>query len=125
MDLTPELRKLQDSIEAHAKAFGLDPFPVVYEVVDYAQINVLAAYEGFPVRYPHWRFGMAFERLSKSSEYGLHRIYEMVINNDPAYAYLLENNAPVDQKIVMAHVSGHADFFKNNLFGTNIIFHKT
>jgi spore cortex formation protein SpoVR/YcgB (stage V sporulation) len=29
----------------------------------------------------------------------------MVINNDPSYAYLLENNALVDQKIVMAHVT--------------------
>ena len=38
----------------------------------------------------------------------------MVINNDPAYAYLLEGNALVDQKMVMAHVYGHVDFFKNN-----------
>ena len=38
----------------------------------------------------------------------------MVINNDPCYAYLLEGNALVDQKLVMAHVYGHCDFFKNN-----------
>src|SRR6185295_4876126 len=43
-------------------------------------------------------------------------IYEMVINNDPTYAYLLESNGPVDQKLVMAHVFGHGDFFKNNLW---------
>ena len=40
--------------------------------------------------------------------------YEMVINNDPRYAYLLESNAFIDQKLVMCHVSGHNDFFKNN-----------
>src|SRR6516162_9217442 len=48
-------------------------------------------------------------------EYGL-EIYEMVINNDPCYAYLLEDNHLVDQKIVMAHVYGHCDFFKNNIW---------
>ena len=48
--------------------------------------------------------------------YGLGRIYEMVINNDPCYAYLQESNALVDQKLVIAHVYGHSDFFKNNLW---------
>jgi stage V sporulation protein R len=38
----------------------------------------------------------------------------MVINTDPCYAYLLASNLPVDQKLVMAHVYGHCDFFKNN-----------
>jgi stage V sporulation protein R len=40
----------------------------------------------------------------------------MVINNDPTYAYLLQGNAMVDQKLVMAHVHGHADFFLNNVY---------
>ncbi|MBK7582926.1 MAG: SpoVR family protein, partial [Myxococcales bacterium] len=41
-------------------------------------------------------------------------IYEMVINNNPSYAYLLEGNSFTDQKLVMCHVFGHVDFFKNN-----------
>src|SRR5688500_8442596 len=40
----------------------------------------------------------------------------MVINNDPCYAYLRESNALVDQKLVIVHVYGHSDFFKNNLW---------
>src|ERR1700730_14396938 len=40
----------------------------------------------------------------------------MVINNDPCYAYLQESNQHVDQKLVIAHVYGHSDFFKNNLW---------
>ncbi|GAF94062.1 unnamed protein product, partial [marine sediment metagenome] len=67
-------------------------------------------------RYPHWRFGMEYERLKKQHTYGLGRIYEMVINNDPCYAYLLTDNALVDQKTVMAHVYAHSDFFKNNVW---------
>jgi stage V sporulation protein R len=74
----------------------------------------VAAYGGFPNRYPHWRWGMDYEQLAKSYTYGLSKIYELVINNNPTYAYLLEANADVDQKLVMAHVYGHADFFKHN-----------
>src|SRR5512143_2826133 len=59
---------------------------------------------------------MEYDRMSKSYAYGLHRIYELVINTDPCYAYLLASNQPVDQKLVMAHVYGHADFFKRNLW---------
>jgi stage V sporulation protein R len=38
----------------------------------------------------------------------------MVINTDPCYAYLLTANEMTDQKLVIAHVYGHCDFFKNN-----------
>jgi stage V sporulation protein R len=116
MTLSAELSNLQDVIEGYASDFGLDFFPVQFEMVDYKMMNQLAAYDGFPTRYPHWRFGMEYERLSKSYAYGLHRIYEMVINTDPCYAYLLASNILVDQKLVIAHVYGHCDFFKNNLW---------
>src|SRR5207249_10040457 len=62
-----------------------------------------------------WRGGMEYETLRHQHYYGLRRIYEMLINNDPCYAYLQESNALVDQKLVIAHVYGHSDFFKNNL----------
>jgi stage V sporulation protein R len=110
------LRDIQEEIEGHAKNFGLDFFPIIYEVLDYKTMNEVAAYGGFPTRYPHWRFGMDYEQLSKSYEWGLSKIYEMVINTSPAYAYLLEGNSTTDQKVVMAHVCAHVDFFKHNYF---------
>lgn len=116
MPLPIELQNLQTVIEGYAREFGLDFPEVCFEVLDYRLINQVASYDGFPSRYPHWRFGMEYERLSKSYAYGLHRIYEMVINTDPCIAYLLASNREVDQKMVMAHVYGHADFFKNNLW---------
>jgi len=116
MALPPPLERLHDRVRRTAERAGLRTFPVVFETVDYAQMNQLAAYTGFPVRYPHWRWGMEYERLARSYEYGLHKIYEMVINNDPTYAYLLEGNSLLDQKLVMAHVYGHADFFRNNVY---------
>ncbi|MFO1519123.1 MAG: SpoVR family protein [bacterium] len=114
--LQPELVEWREKIEGWAREAGLDFYPVIFEVLDWNQLNMVAAYGGFPNRYPHWRFGMEYEQLSKSYSYGLSKIYEMVINNDPCYAYLLHSNNMVDQKLVMAHVYGHCDFFKNNVY---------
>jgi stage V sporulation protein R len=111
-----ELLAAKKQIREQALSYGLDFFPVIFELCDYEQMNQIAAFGGFPQRYPHWRFGMEYEQLRKRHFYGLGRIYEMVINNDPCYAYLQESNALVDQKLVIAHVYGHADFFKNNLW---------
>jgi stage V sporulation protein R len=113
-DLPRYLLVEQEKIEAIGRRHGLDFFPIIFQMLSYDQMNEVAAYGGFPNRYPHWRFGMEYERLSKSAEYGLSKIYEMVINNNPSYAYLLEGNSLTDQKLVMCHVLGHVDFFKNN-----------
>jgi stage V sporulation protein R len=115
-NLPAYLFDVQREIEGYARGYGLDFFETIFEVLDYKRMNEVAAYGGFPTRYPHWRFGMEYEGLSKGYEYGLSKIYEMVINNDPCYAYLLEGNSLVDQKMVMAHVFGHCDFFKNNYY---------
>jgi stage V sporulation protein R len=115
-NLPPHLRVLKDEIEGYARGYGLDFYETIFEVVDADDLNEIAAYGGFPTRYPHWSFGMQYEELKRSYEYGLSKIYEMVINNDPCYAYLMRCNHVVDQKLVMAHVYGHCDFFKNNAF---------
>jgi len=114
--LPPELAEMQERVRTVAKKAGLDFFDVVFEMVDPEEMSMLAAYGGFPTRYPHWRFGMEFAQLHKSYTYGLSKIYEMVINTDPCYAYLMNCNAATDQKMVMAHVYGHCDFFKNNMW---------
>ncbi|MEM7233798.1 MAG: SpoVR family protein [Planctomycetota bacterium] len=112
--LTPELADWAREIEGYALSYGLDFYEVVFELLDSDQLNMVAAYGGFPTRYPYWKFGMEYEELHKGYVYGLQKIYELVINNDPCYAYLMRCNHLVDQKLVMAHVYGHADFFKNN-----------
>src|SRR5450432_4853146 len=114
MTLTQELVDVREQMKSYALGYGLDFFETVFELVDFDEMNMVAAYGGFPNRYPHWKFGMEYEQLSKGYEYGLQKIYELVINNDPCYAYLMESNPMVDQKLVMAHVYGHCDFFKNN-----------
>lgn len=113
-NLTTELERERVKIQKAALEVGLDFYDTIFELVTYDELNQIAACGGFPVRYPHWRFGMEYESLSKGYEYGLSKIYELVINNDPCYAYLMEGNEFLDQKLVMAHVFGHCDFFKNN-----------
>jgi stage V sporulation protein R len=114
MALPVELAREQERIRRIAESYGLDFFEVIFELINYDQMNEVAARAGFPIRYPHWRFGMDYDRLSKGYSYGLSKIYEMVINNDPCYAYLMNSNSFMDQRLVMCHVYGHCDFFKNN-----------
>ncbi len=115
--IPPHIRELIGQIREVAQdEYDLDFFETIFEMVDYEQINEIAAFGGFPTRYPHWRFGMEYDQLSKSHTYGVSQIYEMVINNNPSYAYLLEGNNLVDQKTVIAHVYAHVDFFKNNYY---------
>jgi stage V sporulation protein R len=116
MKLPDELKHEAQRIGAIAHSHGLDFFETLFEIVSSDEMDELAAYSGFPIRYPHWRFGMQFDRLHKGQVYGLSHIYELVINNDPCCAYLMETNRRVDHQMVMAHVYAHCDFFKNNLW---------
>jgi len=114
--LPGELARYAREIADIAREQGLDFYETIFEVVDFDTMSLIAAYGGFPQRFPHWRFGMEYEKLRKEHTYGLGKIYEMVINNDPCYAYLVSDNSLTDQKLVMAHVYAHCDFFKNNIW---------
>jgi stage V sporulation protein R len=72
-------------------------------------------YSGMPSHYPHWSYGKSFEKLKTLYDYALTGLpYEMVINSNPAIAYLMRDNTLALQVLTMAHVYGHNDFFKNN-----------
>ncbi len=114
--LPEELRECQLRIEEAAVERGLSFDPIIYEMLQPSEVNAIAARDGFPIRYPHWRFGMEYEFLNKSYEHGSSKIYELVINNNPVFAYLMDSNHGYDQEFVIAHVTGHADFFKNNIY---------
>jgi len=111
-----ELKRLLPEIFRRVSDFGCDFPPTVVEMLTYDEISEIAAYGGFPVRYPHWRWGMEYEELQQGYMHGMHRIYEMVVNSDPCYLYCLDSNTLVDNVTVVAHALGHADFFKNNIY---------
>jgi stage V sporulation protein R len=111
-----ELRVLLPEIYRKVSEFGCDFPPTVVEMLTYDEMSEVAAYGGFPVRYPHWKWGMEYEELQRGYMHGQHRIYEMIVNSSPCYLYCLDSNSLLDNVTVVAHALGHADFFKNNIF---------
>ncbi len=113
-----EIRGLEKGLEQIwevARRFGLDPYPVRFEIVPATVMYEIGSY-ALPGRYSHWTFGKAYHRMKTMYDFGLSKIYEVVINTNPSYGFLLETNSPVQNKLVMAHVLGHVDFFKNNVY---------
>ncbi|MFD1065929.1 SpoVR family protein [Oceanobacillus locisalsi] len=116
MDLneTKELTKAIEEITEVAKGFGLDFYPMRYEVCPADIIYTFGAY-GMPTRFTHWSFGKQFHKMKLQYDLGLSQIYELVINSDPCYAFLLNTNSLIQNKLIIAHVLAHCDFFKNNI----------
>ena len=97
------------------KGFGLDPFAVHFEIVPATILYEFGAY-GLPGRFSHWTHGKAYHSMKSGYDYGLSKIYELVINANPAYAFFLDTNSLLENTFVAAHVMGHVDFFKNNAY---------
>ncbi len=109
------LEKALTLITAKAREFKLDFYDMFFEICPADIIYTFGAYS-MPTRYTHWTFGKAYHKMKTQYDYNLGRIYEMVINSDPCYAFLLEGNTLIQNKLVMAHVLAHCDFFKNNIY---------
>jgi stage V sporulation protein R len=97
-----------------AKGFGLDFYPMRYEICPADIIYTFGAY-GMPTRFSHWSFGKQFHKMKLHYDLGLSKIYELVINSNPCYAFLLDSNSLIQNKLIVAHVLAHCDFFKNNV----------
>lgn len=111
-----ELKLWKYKIERLARRFGLDFYPIIYNIVTAQEMSEVVARSGFPTSPHHWRKGQESVWLKKRFRFGMGRIYEIVINAIPTYAYLLQLNDVITQKSVMAHVCGHADLNKNNAY---------
>src|SRR5215475_2143970 len=110
-----ELEKAVEQIWEVAQRFGLDPYPTNFEIVPATVMYEVGSY-ALPGRYSHWTFGKTYHRMKTMYDFGLSKIYEVVINTNPSYGFLLETNSPTQNKLVIAHVLGHVDFFKNNAY---------
>ena len=117
IEMQREAERLEEPVgeaAALAKKLGLNPYPVNYWIVDYDEMNELIAYGGFQQRYPHWRWGMTYDRQQKQGQFLGGKAFEIVNNDNPAHAFLQISNALADQKAVITHVEAHSDFFANN-----------
>ncbi len=112
-----EMKHLERAIEEItevAVGFGLNFYPMRYEICPADIIYTFGAY-GMPTRYSHWSHGKTFHRMKTQYDLGLSKIYELVINSNPCYAFLLDGNSLIQNKLIVAHVLAHCDFFKNNV----------
>jgi len=114
-----EVKELEKALEQiwdiATNKFGLDPFPTRFEIVPSTVMYEVGSY-ALPGRYSHWTFGKAYHKMKTMYDFGLSKIYEVVINSNPSYAFLLETNSLLQNKLVIAHVLGHVDFFKHNAY---------
>jgi stage V sporulation protein R len=108
------LERAIDEITEIATGFGLDFYPMRYEICPADIIYTFGAY-GMPTRFGHWSFGKTFHKMKSQYDFGLSKIYELVINSNPCYAFLLDGNSLIQNKLIVAHVLAHCDFFKNNM----------
>src|SRR5256885_4213903 len=104
-----------DEIWKVGEQMQLDPFPIHFEIVPAKIMYEIGSY-GLPGRFSHWTHGKAFHQMKTMYDYGLSKIYELIINTNPAQAFLMEGNSLIQNKLVIAHVIGHSDFFKNNVY---------
>lgn len=107
------LRSYAERIEALAQQFGLDYYPIDFEVVPNNFMTEISVY-GLPVRMPHWSFGVRYIHQLIRQGMGHSRIFEVMFPGDPCHAYLVRDNSVAENTLVVAHVIGHADFAKNN-----------
>src|SRR5437773_3167601 len=110
-----DLQEWNQRIVELVQRFGLDPYTQEFEICDYEEMLSYMVYSGMPSHYPHWSYGKAYEKLKTLYDYGVSGIpYEMVINSNPALAYLMRDNSLCLHILTIAHVYGHNDFFKRN-----------
>ncbi|MFC4558419.1 SpoVR family protein [Virgibacillus kekensis] len=115
---TKALNRAIEEITEIASGFGLDFYPMRYEICPADIIYTFGAY-GMPTRFTHWSFGKQFHKMKLHYDLGLSQIYELVINSNPCYAFLLDSNSLIQNKLIIAHVLAHCDFFKNNVRFSN------
>lgn len=111
--MNDNLRKNIEELEKLAVDMGIDFYTMKYEVVPIETMLEVMSY-GLPTRARHWRYGQSYDYQKMSGEMGHSKVYELVLNNNPCYAFLLDTNPDIINIMVSAHVLGHCHFFKNN-----------
>lgn len=93
---TELLRRIgQDEIAESMKALGIDkPLDQQHVIVisdgEPKGITEVASYEGFPVRYPDWKFGMEYEEIMPLPEAEKTIIRDHIVKDSPVIIYCLD-----------------------------------
>ncbi len=114
------LESISQQFDSLAKNFGLDYYPINFEIVPESFMNEIAVY-GLPVRMPHWSYGLRYIHQLIRHSMGNSHIFEVMFPGNPCHAYLVDSNSLAENALVIAHVIGHADFAKNNNLFANFL----
>ena len=110
------LIKIEEKLYEYAHDFGLIFHDIEWDVIPDQKMFEIMAYR-IPGNISSWKYGRDYERIRTINE----NVYdglplEVVINSDPARAYLMKSNTIGQQVLVMAHVIGHVAFFTMNKY---------
>ena len=118
-DLYKKLIKVEDKLYQYAEEYGLKFCDIEWDIIPNQKMFEIMAYR-IPGNISNWKFGRDYERIRTINENVRQGLpYEVVINSDPARAYLMKSNTFGVQCLVMAHVIGHASFFTMNKYFQN------
>jgi len=111
------LIKIEERIqEIVTDDLGLTCYPIEFDIVPAQKMLEIMAYH-IPTNISNWKKGRDYERERTIYEHSSRGLpYEVVINANPAKAYLMRNNKFAVQCLVMAHVYGHVAFFATNKY---------
>lgn len=113
------LIKIEDRIKEIMDEKGLKCEDVEFDIIPPQKMLEIKAYNG-PNNISNWKYGRNFERYRTIFDnVSNHLPYEVVINDDPNRAYLMNNNTFAIQCLVIAHVYGHINFFTENKWFAN------
>lgn len=107
--------KIEDRmLQIATEDLKLDLTDIEFDIIPPQKMLEIMSYR-VPTNVSNWKYGRDYERLRtihENIDAGLP--YEVVINSDPARAYLMKSNPFAVQILVMAHVIGHVAFFTMN-----------
>ena len=110
-----EERIMQIAVEE----MGLVTCPLEFDVVPAQKLLEIMSYS-IPTNCSSWKFGRDYEKARTIYENVNPSLpYEVIINNDPARAYLMKTNTFAIQVLIIAHCVGHSSFFTMNEFFKN------
>lgn len=114
--IAQHLKLFDDALAELSNDYPLERYPQIIELITSDQMLDVIAARGLPVLYHHWSFGKKYIDLKRAyNENQMDLAYEIVINSNPAIAYVLVDNPLPLQVLVLAHACyGHNAFFKQN-----------
>lgn len=109
------LIKIEERIyQIITEEMGYECNPVEFDIVTPMKMLEIMAYR-CPTNISNWKYGRDFERYRTIFDnYDPNLPYEVVLNDKPCRAYLMNTNTLAIQALVIAHVYGHVNFYTEN-----------